>query len=143
MSRQDKKTGVWSRGNVSASMKSLRRGYRWDAYRGRDRILRELGFEAYADYLASELWATIRKRVLGKEKWTCKRCGRKGTQVHHIQYTKENLSGRSLSRMVCLCAHCHEKSERLPDGTKTTLAEANKIIEQGVLDIELDALENL
>lgn len=112
------------------------------SYRIRDRILGELGYESYGEYLESGLWLWLRKRVLAKYKWTCQRCGRKGTQVHHTRYTRDNLSGKTIYFMICICAHCHRVSEFLPDGRKTTQKEANEIIRKGAIDIELDAIEN-
>lgn len=96
-------------------------------YKERDRLIAELGFDTYAEYISSELWLTIRKRVLDRDGWHCRFCGQRGSGiVHHIQYTKGNLSGSHLKHMVTVCSCCHRKVEFTRGGTKRPLIEAAK-----------------
>lgn len=74
-------------------------------------LLLEMGFQAYTAYLASPLWAEIRRRVLKKSK-RCADCGSPAFQVHHEAYTRENVSGVSLEYLAPLCRHCHEARHR-------------------------------
>ena len=77
-------------------------------YAERNDFIRSLGFESYAAYLASDLWAGIRRRVLKKSRrcWVCKR-RRRAKQVHHERYTEANLKGESLAGLRPICPGCH------------------------------------
>ena len=88
-------------------------------YAGRNIVLRRLGFEDYRTYLASELWADIRRRALSKSRrcYCCRR-KKKATQVHHLFYTEENLSGHVLRGLKPLCAVCHQAIEFSRSGKK-------------------------
>ena len=74
-------------------------------------ILRGIGFDSYAGYLALPLWAKIRIQVLERDRNRCRLCGKKATQVHHTAYTSENLSGLSLADLAAVCAPCHRAIE--------------------------------
>tara|TARA_R110000824_G_scaffold128568_5_gene289596 strand:- start:3703 stop:4257 length:555 start_codon:yes stop_codon:yes gene_type:complete len=97
-------------------------------YKNRNEILEELGYDDYRDYLKSELWAEIRDRVLKESNYECICCANRniGTtkkktlvmQIHHMVYTKENLSGESLYGLVAICRSCHVKAEFKPKGKK-------------------------
>lgn len=94
-------------------------------YGERDELIEELGFKNYRQYIDSELWQKIRQRVLNRDHWHCRFCGRGGSAVvHHIQYTKSNLSGRSLKHMVTVCPECHRKVEFARGKRKRPLIEA-------------------
>lgn len=77
-------------------------------YLDRWKIVRSLGFVDYRDYLQSEMWAKIRARVLKKAGRKCSMCDNRANQVHHIKYTRENMSGKSLSHLIASCEECHE-----------------------------------
>lgn len=77
------------------------------------RDLRRLGFESYADYLASPLWARIRAAVMKKAGGACVDCGEKATQAHHERYTFENLRGERTDGIVALCRDCHKNRHGL------------------------------
>tara|TARA_R110000751_G_scaffold123518_4_gene224522 strand:- start:6 stop:572 length:567 start_codon:yes stop_codon:yes gene_type:complete len=119
-------------------------------YKNRNEILEELGYDDYTDYLKSKLWAEIRDRVLKESGYECICCANRSIsktkkktlvmQVHHMVYTKENLSGESLYGLVAICQSCHVKAEFKPRaktrgkrgrrrkqkmGAKKTLGEAN------------------
>lgn len=84
-------------------------------YASRNRLLAEMGFASYVDYLESPLWNDIRKRVMSRDRSRCFGCGGSASQVHHQSYTKRNLAGDSLEKMVAICRPCHELIEF--DGT--------------------------
>ncbi len=78
----------------------------------------------YAEYLSSELWATIRLRVLTRDKDVCRRCQGKATQVHHRSYEQKVMDGLDDGPLVSLCHDCHHWIEF--DGKrKVSLKEAN------------------
>lgn len=87
-------------------------------YKSRDQLLRQMGFDSYASYLKSDLWADIRERVLIRDKRTCRTCGRKATQVHHRKYSLKALKGKDLFHLSALCAGCHRGIEFDKGGRK-------------------------
>jgi len=78
---------------------------RRDEYGGRNRLLQQLGWTSYREYLDSPLWEKIRSRVLARG--SCVLCGRPPSQVHHLRYTKDALRGRDDSQLVAICRGCH------------------------------------
>ena len=64
-----------------------------------------------------------------RDKGMCCKCGKNdrddSMQVHHTAYTEDNLSGKSLDNMVCVCAGCHYRAEFTSKGKKKSLAQAN------------------
>ena len=99
-------------------------------YWERNRILKSLGFDSYKDYRDSELWKKeIRPKAIQKDKGMCCKCGKNdrddSMQIHHTKYTEDNLSGKSLDGMVCVCASCHYRAEFTRKGKKKSLAQAN------------------
>lgn len=117
-------------------------------YKERDEILEELGYDDYRHYLKSDLWSEIRDRVLKESGYECICCGNQKLdetlvmQIHHMVYSKENLSGESLYGLVAICRSCHVKAEFKPKakgkrrrrrrkrktGAKKTLGEANAYV---------------
>ena len=102
-------------------------------YGERNKIIYKLGFASYTDYLRSDLWKEVRGRVL-KRRYGCKICPKIANQVHHIYYTYENLSGKSLNGLWSLCAECHvacefnSNNEKLsPEESYLVLLERKKI----------------
>lgn len=65
---------------------------------------------AYANYLASDLWVSIRGRVLSKRPW-CELCGDRATQVHHDSYHTLVMLGEVTDSLVSICKDCHEGIE--------------------------------
>lgn len=121
-------------GLPASSVQRLSRSERtalWKPYSDRAKLCRDLGFKTYAEYLASDLWRTIRHRVLGASA-KCIRCGSAAVQVHHSAYTKQNLSGASVECLHSVCRACHQQSEVRPDGSKRTLDECNAELRIGM-----------
>lgn len=89
-------------------------------YKDRDKILLQIGYNSYGDYLASDLWRKIRSGQLSKKRY-CFRCGAQAEQVHHHYYTLANLSGLTRNGLLSICSVCHELLEFNEDGTKRPL----------------------
>lgn len=101
-------------------------------YRERNRNLRAMGFDSYADYLRSDLWASIRSRVLAPGT-KCLVCLDVATQAHHEAYRKCDLEGRDLRRIHPLCSGCHRRIEfRDRDGEKLNPAQARAKMRQAI-----------
>lgn len=98
----------------------------WTPYARRNATLRGMGYTSYADYLASPLWKSIRKRVLSKAKYKCHICRGGATQVHHRSYSRDTLEGRWLSHMNAICRDCHRSGELDDIGKKVPLRLVNK-----------------
>lgn len=91
-------------------------------YKYRDDNLRALGFSSYRAYLASELWLSIRARVIARDGRRCQRCGRAARvlQVHHRAYDPATLRGDRIDAITTACERCHRKAERPRDYTRTS-----------------------
>lgn len=73
----------------------------------RNQLLKKIGFPDYQAYLQSEMWASIRSRVLSKRR-KCATCRDRATLVHHDRYTIYNMTGKNLAFLRPLCHDCHE-----------------------------------
>lgn len=101
-------------------------------YYERSRNLREMGFDSYEAYMASNLWYRIRNSVLLAAKRACVGCGKHATEVHHKNYALATLRGETLTMLAPVCRQCHTKIEF--DGTaKRTLEEANRLLSRMTL----------
>ena len=92
-------------------------------YAGRDAMLFWLGYPSYADYLRSDLWRTIRKRILVRDGNRCCVCHGKASEVHHAAYTRAAMLGQEDEQLLSLCRDCHKGIEFTPGGSKRRLAE--------------------
>jgi len=100
------------------------------AYRERNRILRSRGYNTYAEYLKSELWQSIRARVLAQSR-ECYACGGYANQAHHHSYRKPDLDGRDIRRISPICHRCHKIIEfRERDDEKLNPAQATAKMRQ-------------
>lgn len=54
--------------------------------------------DRYSQFLQSPAWEAQRKRVLARDKWTCRGCELTGGKlhVHHMSYRMYNKIGRSM-----------------------------------------------
>lgn len=92
----------------------------------REDTLANLGYHTYDEYLNSEAWAAIRRRVLGIDFWTCRMCGSRATEVHHTSYKKTVMLGADITHLHSLCWECHDKVEFVDgntDGQRRTPSE--------------------
>jgi len=80
--------------------------------------LASLGYKSYENYLSRVLWKRIRKRVLERDRFTCKRCNGRAAIVHHRSYTLEVLKGENDEQLVSLCEGCHHVIEYDDDGQR-------------------------
>ena len=64
--------------------------------------------EYYREYLKSEAWQRKRYVVLKRDNWTCKYCGAKATQVHHLKYAKYQIGKEPIKWLVSVCRPCHK-----------------------------------
>lgn len=64
----------------------------------------------YNQYLRSQAWYDIRKRVLERDNNICQACLRnKASQVHHLSYELYEQLGRSAAfELVAICYQCHK-----------------------------------
>lgn len=79
----------------------------------RDEALKIIGFDSYADYLASSLWEWIKSNLVNdasaNECYCCK--SRTGLAWHHRNYSMRVLVGNfsnSPPVVIRLCSECHE-----------------------------------
>ena len=72
--------------------------------REKQRIARR---DYYREYLKSDAWKRKRYVVLKRDNWTCRYCGAKATQVHHLKYAKYQIGKEPIKWLVSICAPCH------------------------------------
>lgn len=78
-------------------------------YDERDVNLAMMGYSSYEEYLDSDLWQTIRLRVLERDNHLCRVCDkpeRPAACVHHTSYAVSVLKGEDISSLYSLC-HGH------------------------------------
>lgn len=80
----------------------------YNGYVARNNIINNLGFLSYKEYLNSSLWKSIRNKILPSK---CILCPKRANQIHHYDYTYENLTGESLKHLYPVCGNCHKKIE--------------------------------
>lgn len=118
--------GVIAGGGSCAKIRTFDLG--WEitlGYAARDKVLLELGFESYAEYLKSDLWKRVRAKVFACRGNRCWLCDQKATQVHHKSYTRRILLGKKFKGLMPICGKCHLLIEF--DGKqKTSLGQANQ-----------------
>lgn len=92
-------------------------------YRERNLVLADMGFGSYDDYLKSDLWQSIRERLIDGDR-ECAFCKRLATQVHHASYDAETMEGLADRWLYPVCRRCHEYGEFGKDGVKLGPQEA-------------------
>lgn len=105
-------------------------------YAKRDEILAELGFASYGDYLKSDLWASIRKRVWMRYK-RCATCHRRAKHIHHADYFRDTLDGSRIESLVPVCRDCHHRIEFYADGLKRSVSEASRMLQEMLADRQI------
>lgn len=79
----------------------------------------------YGRALASVRWRALRRKVLERDRYTCRLCfesGRPGNEleVHHLTYN--NLGCERLEDLATLCSACHGRTHDVADlGTQLAL----------------------
>lgn len=79
-------------------------------------------------YLQSKLWKKIRRRILKRDKRICVFCGAAAELVHHRNYERETLEGKSDNALVSLCTGCHSYIHFDDSGIRRTSEEADRIL---------------
>lgn len=97
-------------------------------YAGRNLILESMGFNTYREYLDSELWARIRRKVYSIKGRDCFLCGSAATALHHNRYHISDLKGKTIKHIHPICRKCHERIE-FKKGEKVSLKKAKKAFE--------------
>jgi 5-methylcytosine-specific restriction endonuclease McrA len=85
-------------------------------YEIRQKSLKRLGFDSYKDYLESDLWLKIKKKVYLFGKGKCRYCGEKANIPHHLKYDYLTLSGKKRQikkNIVLICRKCHELEHKV------------------------------
>lgn len=95
-------------------------------YRTRQITLLELGFSNYRDYLTSELWQEVRRKVYRAKGSACFLCGLPATELHHNRYHHNDLTGKKIKYINPICRECHTSIEFQKDGRKSTVQQAKK-----------------
>lgn len=94
----------------------------WDEQR---KVLKNLGYNNYKEYVAGVVWANIRDRVFKEKGNKCVVCTRRATVIHHRLYSKEILEGTDIRPLIPLCWDCHNRIEYDKYGNKIHLYHAN------------------
>lgn len=119
------------KGRKSKVSSKAERSKKYEDYRIRNEILEKVGFDSYKSYLESNTWHQIRSKIL-EDNTLCVCCkSRLATQVHHLDYSYETIIGEKLDGLIPVCKSCHQAAEVSEDGTKKSLAEANKFLLEG------------
>ena len=66
----------------------------------------------YKKYLESDRWKFLREWVLKENKYTCQRCGKHATQVHHLSYSNIYTDEEVLD-LIAICKPCHKTEHNL------------------------------
>lgn len=101
-------------------------------YDARRHVLLSMGFSTYKEYLLSNLWASIRAKVL-LDCPGCRVClDKKAVVVHHRSYAKDVMEGNDLEPLISMCMGCHKKIEITSAGHKRTIRQAEHMSQRRV-----------
>jgi ribosomal protein L37AE/L43A len=95
---------------------AVRRQAEWQTEIAERDALREGWWDAYDEYLFTDVWQDKRQAVLRRANWTCEGCGvHRATQAHHLRYPRDCLPGsdawirqEKLFDLVAVCRQCHD-----------------------------------
>lgn len=71
-------------------------------------VLKRIGFTTYAEYLKSDLWKSVRQRVLERDDHQCRYCGSEASQAHHRNYRSKTMTGELIVDILSICGDCHK-----------------------------------
>lgn len=108
-----------------------------NSYAERDALVILLGYLSYTDYLNSELWYLIKKRLRKERGDQCTFCTNPALEYHHVNYTLNCLSGTDLSSIIPVCRICHMLIEYDAAGCKRNLEEAQEAYQKMVRGAKL------
>lgn len=76
----------------------------------------------YSLFLKSKYWKKVRKTVLTRDGFMCRKCGyKKKLQVHHLSYEHHNYEHLHLDDLITLCKKCHESLHNIKNNTKKSI----------------------
>ena len=52
-------------------------------------------------------WTWVRRKVLKRDNWRCRKCGKYGNEVDHIQPLQKGGDPWVETNLQCLCRDCH------------------------------------
>ena len=82
----------------------------------------------------SRVWARVRRAVLQRDGYRCRRCRRPGRlEVHHVQPLHEGGAALVLANLLTLCRGCHIQEHNSEKQDPERLAWREYLREQGVL----------
>lgn len=96
---------------VCSECRKVQRKMRGQSYESRDLILSKMGFDSYRDYLASDLWKRIRRKVYTAKGSRCFLCGNQADALHHSRYHRNDLLGKKIRFIDPICDSCHNRIE--------------------------------
>ena len=77
--------------------------------------------------LPSRRWERLRKRILERDAWTCRECGRYANEVDHVRALRKGGAAWDESNLQVLCGGregCHAQKTRRENRRELTVAEA-------------------
>ena len=77
------------------------------ALRAKNRKRKAEWWELYNEYLAGPKWAALRRHILKRDRYKCRKCGAVAVQVHHLTYKR--VFHEDPADLLSLCVPCHEK----------------------------------
>lgn len=71
----------------------------------------------YLDFLQTDYWKKVRKKVLVRDKFRCQECGWSPQKahlldVHHTTYKNHGREHEHLEDLTTLCRRCHDKHHK-------------------------------
>jgi hypothetical protein len=82
----------------------------------------------HTEYLQSNLWRKIKRRVLKRDGHTCQLCEGKGNVVHHKSYERNVLEGAADNLLITLCEGCHNIVHFNELGEKRSCEQQEKVL---------------
>ena len=52
-------------------------------------------------------WARVRRKVLRRDNWRCRSCGKYGNECDHVVPLYKGGADYDMSNLQCLCRGCH------------------------------------
>ena len=83
----------------------------------------ESRFQSIRNFYRSTKWKIARSIKIEQAKGLCEKCGRVGTEVHHIIHlTPENINDPNITinqdNLILLCNECHNKEHGRFEGAR-------------------------
>ena len=100
------------------------------SYGRRNLLLKSMGYSNYNHYLQSDLWNKIRTKVFARDQSICFGCGDRASQVHHANYNREVLKGKTLKELYSVCSECHSRIEYTSNGVKVDPSTATALLKE-------------